>query len=171
MLYKLLLFFCALFQTSFAFSPSSSKSIYSHHMSKLESRKDVIEEENNGLRLGFIGCGTIASAIINGFLTQKDFSISSVIISRRSESKSHALNQKYGDEIIQISDDNQHIVDNSEIIFLCVLPEQEEEVLSNLTMNEEKTLVSLVVSLLLCFVLSLFALNVLCLHIFSSKRT
>lgn len=115
-------------------------------MSKLASSKDT-EEDNNGLRLGFIGCGTIASAIINGFLTQTDLFISSVTISRRSESKSQALNQKYGNEIIEISDDNQHTVDNSEIIFLCVLPEQEEEVLTNLNIDEKKTLVSLVVSL------------------------
>mmetsp|Transcript_6190 Transcript_6190/g.7211 ORF Transcript_6190/g.7211 Transcript_6190/m.7211 type:complete len:327 (+) Transcript_6190:89-1069(+) len=96
-----------------------------------------------GLTLGFIGCGTIASAIVTGFLTQNEIPISAVYVSRRSQSKSSALAQKYGDRII-ICDDNQKIVDSCGTLFVCVLPEKEEEIISGLTIGNDKTLISLV---------------------------
>ncbi len=110
----------------------------------------------DGIKLGFIGCGTIASSIATGLLTQTQVPIASMIVSRRSESKSSALIEKFGDNIIQISDENQVIVDRSDIIFLCVLPEHEQEVLGQLEICKEKTLVSLVVrclAILLLFIL------------------
>lgn len=111
----------------------------------------------DGIKLGFIGCGTIASSIATGLITQTQVPIASITVSRRSESKSSALIEKFGNDIIQISDENQVIVDRSDIIFLCVLPEHEKEVLGQLEMSEEKTLVSLVVRLscnltTICFV-------------------
>ncbi len=130
-------------------SPSSSSQIAE------QQETSIIKDQSSGVTVGFIGCGTIASAIITGFLTQIEVPISSVFVSRRSESKSKALHEKYGEEMITISDDNQHIVDNSEIIFLCVLPQQEEEVLTSLNIDDEKTLVSLVV----CFLHSSYLLS------------
>jgi len=155
-LFKFILFYWFIGSAVFAFSPSSSSS--SQLMSATQLSEATVSDndaqtnnvesggttKNNGVKLGFIGCGTIASAIATGLLTQNKISISSVVVSRRSESKSKLLNEKYGDELVKISDDNQFIVDNSDIIFLCVLPQQEEEVLTNLQIDEEKTLVSLV---------------------------
>ena len=115
------------------------------HNSNDDNQDNDTQKEGKGINLGFIGCGTIASSIATGLLTQTKIPISSVVISRRSESKSSALVQKFGDDIVTISDDNQSIVDNSDIIFLCVLPQQEEEVLSQLQISKEKTLISLVV--------------------------
>jgi len=103
--------------------------------------KDVSCEPN--LTLGFIGCGTIASAIITGLLTQNEMQIEKIYVSRRSESKSGALAKRYRDRIV-VCDDNQKIVDSCGILFLCVLPENEEEVLNSLTIGRETTLVSLV---------------------------
>lgn len=97
-----------------------------------------------GLTLGFIGCGTIASAIVTGLLTQNEIPISTVYVSRRSQSKSSALAQKYGDRVI-ICDDNQKIADSCGTLFVCVLPEKEEEIISGLTIGNDTTLVSLVV--------------------------
>eukprot|EP00551_Chaetoceros_affinis_P010745 CAMPEP_0203677642 /NCGR_PEP_ID=MMETSP0090-20130426/28969_1 /ASSEMBLY_ACC=CAM_ASM_001088 /TAXON_ID=426623 /ORGANISM="Chaetoceros affinis, Strain CCMP159" /LENGTH=313 /DNA_ID=CAMNT_0050544595 /DNA_START=76 /DNA_END=1017 /DNA_ORIENTATION=- len=134
---------------TYAFSPSSM--LCTTHTSNVSStaassngQADEYDEQQRGLRLGFIGCGTIAAAIVTGLLTQTEVQVSSVIVSRRSESKSTALVEKFGNEKIQISDDNQFIVDNCDILFLCVLPAQEEQVLTHLKINEEKILVSLV---------------------------
>ena len=56
-------------------------------------------------------------------------------------------------------DNNQDIVDQSDVIFLCVLPDQTSEVLQNIKFDSEKhTLVSLVVGfylILFCFVKTL----------------
>jgi len=109
------------------------------------SLKTFVEDlsDRPGLTLGFIGCGTIASSIVTGLLTQNEIPISTVYVSRRSQSKSSALAQKYGDQIV-ICDDNQKIVDSCGTLFICVLPEKEEEIISGLTIGNDKTLVSLV---------------------------
>ena len=133
------------------------------------------DHQKEGFNIGFIGFGTIASSIATGLLTQTEVPISSIFVSRRSESKSRALMETFGSTttatasstasstttttatnttavtarrnttIIQISDDNQFIADQSDLIFLCVLPQQEEEVLGQLKLSQDKTLVSLVV--------------------------
>ena len=136
---------------TYAFTPPNSKLQSAHKPSTVSNssnnESDVIDQVAEGLRLGFIGCGTIASSIATGIMTQTQISVTSIVVSRRSESKSSALLEKYGDDVIEISDENQHIVDNCDIIFLCVLPEQEEQVLGRLKIHEDKTLVSLVVRL------------------------
>jgi len=93
--------------------------------------------------IGFIGCGTIACAIATGLLTQNEIPVSKIYVSRRSESKSSLLAEKFGDRV-SVCDDNQDIVNSCDVVFLCVLPTQEEEVLTGLDIDKEKTLVSLV---------------------------
>lgn len=157
----LLLAIILLFEFSFkmtnAFTPQSISTKSEQTMKHMSSdsnipiyddnQDDTIAEEKEveGVRLGFIGCGTIASAIATGLLSQTQIPILSITLSRRSESKSSVLKQTFGDDIIQISDENQIIVDRSDIIFLCVLPQQEKEVLSNLNISDDKILISLVV--------------------------
>ena len=121
------------------------------HSSLRSSAQDLSsstkEKEMESLKLGFIGCGTIASAIATGLLTQTDRSISHVCVSKRSESKSSILAKNYPDRVtVMEADKNQDIVDSSDIIFICVLPTQEESVLKDLNIPKEKVLVSLVVS-------------------------
>mmetsp|Transcript_17605 Transcript_17605/g.20375 ORF Transcript_17605/g.20375 Transcript_17605/m.20375 type:complete len:315 (-) Transcript_17605:1077-2021(-) len=120
--------------TSMSYAFSSSPDIQLHKTKP---------SSNEGVKLGFIGFGTIASAIATGLLTQTQENISSVYVSRRSESKSSELSQKF-QNCVHICEDNQFIVDNCDILFLCVLPEQEEEVLKSLKIGDDKILVSLV---------------------------
>lgn len=70
-------------------------------------------------------------------------------MTKRSESKSSKLKQSFPD-IVTIYDSASDVVHNSNVVFLCVLPQQVEEVLdelnkSNVWRKEEHTLVSLVV--------------------------
>jgi pyrroline-5-carboxylate reductase len=96
------------------------------------------------LSLGFVGCGTIASAIATGFATQINIPLQAISVSRRSEKKSSELQKKFPD-LVTVYDDNQDVVDRSDIIFVCVLPQQTSEVLRGLHFdNERHTIVSLV---------------------------
>lgn len=106
-------------------------------------RGNMSSNNTTGGNLGFVGFGTIAQAIATGLLTQKEHPIDKVYISKRSESKSSALAEKFSDKVV-ICDNSQEIADECETLFLCVLPDQEEEVLKSLDLKEETTLVSLV---------------------------
>jgi hypothetical protein len=129
---------------------------------------------NDGISVGFIGCGTIASSIATGLVLAHNSNsavttkIKSMIVSRRSESKSNQLkelvldsnnesnenennnNNNNNNNIIisfDITDNNQKIVNEADIIFLTVLPAQAEDVLKNLTFDTKRhILISLVVS-------------------------
>jgi shikimate 5-dehydrogenase len=103
-----------------------------------------------GQKVGFIGCGTIAAAIATGLATTDDGAdgplVSSISISRRSKAKSAALAERFP-ELVTVHDDNQEILDRSDIIFITVLPEQASTVLQSLKFDPERhNLVSLVVS-------------------------
>lgn len=97
--------------------------------------------------MGFIGFGTIASAIATGVAEQTKLPVASISVSRRSTSKSRALQEKYPD-LVTISDDTQEIIDQSpDFIFLCVLPEIVDKVLQDATFQKSTaTLVSVVAS-------------------------
>ncbi|KAL3920425.1 MAG: hypothetical protein SGARI_006947, partial [Bacillariaceae sp.] len=98
---------------------------------------------DRGVSIGFIGCGTIASAIVTGMATQKEVNIDSMVVTRRSEAKSKLLQESFPD-LVTIQDDNQNIVDNCQLIFLTVLPQQTKQVLESLTFKPGQSLVSLV---------------------------
>lgn len=116
--------------------------------------------------LGFIGFGTIASAIARGLASTEDEaksdksvpSFSKINVSRRSETRSSAIKLEFPD-LVSVYDDNQAIIDNSDFVFLCVLNNQTEEALQKLSFDSSRhTLVSLVVrtlilELLYCFFL------------------
>eukprot|EP00804_Cyclotella_cryptica_P016590 CCRYP_001924-RC/>CCRYP_001924-RC protein AED:0.17 eAED:0.17 QI:74/1/1/1/0.66/0.57/7/2282/374 len=108
------------------------------------------------IRAGFIGCGTIAYSIASGlanpkhaiFLSQHSLSLSSICVTRRSESRSTKLKDSYPD-VVTVYDSAEEVVKNSEVVFLCVLPQHVDGVLGELTdegvWNEDvHTLVSLV---------------------------
>ena len=101
------------------------------------------------VRVGFVGCGTIAAAIARGLATLSEGSqikVESIAVSRRNEAKSRVLADTFP-ELVTVHDDNQNILNNSDLIFLCVLPQQTSEVLESLSFDSSRhTLVSLAVS-------------------------
>jgi pyrroline-5-carboxylate reductase len=115
------------------------------------------ESDLQPIRAGFIGCGTIAYSIASGlanpshstYLSQNSLALSSIHVTRRSESRSSQLKEAYPD-VVTVCETAEEVVKNSEIVFLCVLPQHVDEVLAEL---KEKgvwkegvhTLVSLVV--------------------------
>ena len=71
------------------------------------------------MRLGFIGTGKIASSVIEGICNSK-IKYKKIIVSKRNNKVSLKLKKKFKKIIIYKS--NQHIVDNSDWIFLSVTP-------------------------------------------------
>ena len=113
------------------------------------------------IRAGFIGCGTIASAIATSFaepnhkphLAQAGYILQSICVTRRSESKSTKLKENFGTDVVTIYESADEVVANSDLIFLCVLPQQVDSVLEDLKKKgvwrkDDHTLISLVVSIL-----------------------
>ncbi|RCK32283.1 hypothetical protein TH19_19510 [Thalassospira profundimaris] len=96
------------------------------------------------MKLGFIGTGAISDAMIRG-LVSSDFPVSDVIVSRRGERVSSRLAADF--DQVQVLDDNQAIIDQSDMIFLAVLPQIAREVLEPLHVPDGKTIVSLIATI------------------------
>jgi pyrroline-5-carboxylate reductase len=135
--------------SSVLLSTSSLDSSKNQH-SRSDDNGGGASTTTDGLRVGFIGCGTIASAIINGMATQSTISIKSIVVTNRSESKSSVLAKTFPDLVDVVYDDGdnnslQEIVDRSDIVFLTVLPEQALGVLRQVQLDPGRhSLVSLV---------------------------
>jgi NADP oxidoreductase coenzyme F420-dependent len=113
----------------------------------LHHSDDNNKNETNGIRFGILGCGTIGSAIARGIMTQTRIPIQSIIVTKRSESKSKELQQEFP-SIISCYESPQTILDRSDWIFLTVLPQQTTNMLQSLTWDPSRHyLISLVVRL------------------------
>jgi pyrroline-5-carboxylate reductase len=118
--------------------------------SKSDNNNDFQYSMNN-LSVGFIGCGTIASAIARGLARasegeESSLAVQKMMVSMRSQSKSIPLFSELSPKLdISVESENQAIVDASDLIFLTVLPQQASEVLQSLEFDPNRhVLVSLV---------------------------
>ena len=93
-------------------------------------------------RYGFVGVGTMSSAIVRGMCTLPE-SPQSVVLSPRGAEKAAALAAAFPGTV-SIAADNQGVVDASDVVFVGVLPKQCEEVLRALRFEARHTVVSLV---------------------------
>ena len=107
-----------------------------------------------GSRLGFLGVGTMNSAIIEGILNlpiskdcvSDDFSLP-IFVSPRGSMKVSSLLKKHGNTKIRVCKDNQDLLDKSDVVFIGVRPEQVDKyvmtyyqllkVLSNLNITKK----------------------------------
>lgn len=95
-------------------------------------------------KLGLIGTGIIGSALVTGFCESGEEV--SILVSPRTREKAEKLRERYPDQV-RIASDNQQVVEESQWIFLAVLPQQALGVLEELHFTPEKKLISLVPSL------------------------
>ena len=96
------------------------------------------------MKLGFIGTGVITEAIITG-LTRSDYPASDIFVSLRNRQVSERLVKM--SPKVHVLDDNQAIVDQSDIIFLAVLPQQAEQILYPLQFGDLAHIVSLIATI------------------------
>ena len=93
-------------------------------------------------KVGFIGCGKMASAIIKGVLSSKFLKKSQVIASEVNEEFANAKEKELG---IKVFTDNKTVAKNSDVIFLAVKPQFIKEILQEIKndLNEDKLIVSI----------------------------
>lgn len=77
-------------------------------------------------KLGFIGCGNMATAIINGAVSSGFIAGENVFVFDVDSVKTNALNEKYG---INICDSAEQVVNNTAVTVLAVKPQVFPEVL------------------------------------------
>lgn len=93
-------------------------------------------------RLGFIGVGTIASALVRGLCVGVERPPRIVLSPRGGSAR---LAAELG-ECVSIAPNNQAVVDRCDVLLLCVLPQQASEVLGALTFRDGQILVSVLSS-------------------------
>jgi pyrroline-5-carboxylate reductase len=92
-------------------------------------------------RLGFVGVGAIAAALINGMCAAGQ-QRGTFLLSPRNAELSHGLAKRF--PFVKVAADNQSVVAGSDIVFLAVTPQVTHEVLSALKFRQDQRIVSLI---------------------------
>ena len=91
------------------------------------------------MKLGFIGTGNIVSDVVTG-ISKSKIDYKKIIISPRNKKKALNLKRKFKE--ISIAKNNQEVIDNSDWIFLGVLPKIGEKILPNLKFKKKQVVIS-----------------------------
>lgn len=97
------------------------------------------------MTIGIIGLGIVGQAVATGLCEISDMDLK-LLVSERTREKSAALAARYPEKV-EVSEDNQDIVDRADWVVLAVLPKQAEEVLAGLRFHEGQKFISLVPTL------------------------
>lgn len=87
------------------------------------------------MRIGVLGLGTIATAVVEGMVTD----VHDIVVSRRGAANAERLQEAYGLRVA----DNQDVVDASELLFIGLTDDVAAKVLSGLRFREDQRVVSL----------------------------
>jgi pyrroline-5-carboxylate reductase len=96
------------------------------------------------MQLGFVGTGTITTAIIDGLIKADPF-WAEIVVSPRNAQTSQRLSARYGS--VRIAANNQEVLDSCEMVLVAVRPQVVAEVLRGLAFREDHQVVSLVATL------------------------
>jgi len=91
--------------------------------------------------LGFIGSGKITSSVVEG-ICNSDIKYKKIYISYRNKKISKSLKEKYKKIIILKS--NQEIIDNSDWIFLSVIPSVGLKIIKKLNFKKDQKVISFI---------------------------
>ena len=101
----------------------------------------------NQSTFGFIGCGTITSAIVTGLCTLPLAERpTAIIVSPRNAAKAAALASQFP-TIVQVATTNQEVLDRSTVVFLAVIPQIAKQVIPTLTFQSTHTIISVIAAL------------------------
>ena len=94
------------------------------------------------MRIGFIGCGNMATAMIKGILDSQKVKTEDVIASAKSEKTREKIKTELG---INAARKNKEVVEFSDILFLAVKPQYYEEVIQEIKddLRENQMIVSI----------------------------
>jgi len=93
------------------------------------------------MKLGFIGIGKIAKAVVEGFCTSnlKDLEI---YLSPRNHENSTALSHRFPN--VEKTTSNQDVVDKADIVFLCMKPDLIRDELKSLSFKSHHEIISFI---------------------------
>lgn len=94
------------------------------------------------MKLGFIGCGNMASAIMGGIIRKKLVGPEDIIGSDALEAARDKAKNTFG---IQVTDSNEEVAERAEIIFLAVKPQYYKEVIAQIRthVSAEKLIITI----------------------------
>ncbi|MCL2376827.1 MAG: NAD(P)-binding domain-containing protein [Defluviitaleaceae bacterium] len=95
------------------------------------------------MKIGFLGVGTIASCMIEGFCDLGDEH--QFFLSPRNTQKSAALAERYGN--VTVCDSNQHVVDQCEVVFISMLATNCLDVLRGLNFRASQRIINVVATI------------------------
>lgn len=94
------------------------------------------------MKLGFVGVGAISQACIEALLTGQNADSVSIVLSPRSRNRADQLAAKYSQ--VSIAENNQDVLDKSDVVFMGVLPGQMRDVCAELTFRSDHIIGSLI---------------------------
>ncbi len=103
---------------------------------------------SNNIKIGFIGCGNIANAIINGILKSEIIKKESINIFDTDSIKTKAFSEKG----INITKSASEAAKNSDYLFLTVKPQVYEDVLKAMEIPEETILITVAPGITIDFI-------------------
>ena len=94
------------------------------------------------MKIGFIGCGNMACAMIGGILRKQMLSAEEIIVSDVKETTRIAVQEKYD---VCVAEDNVKVAESAEILVLAVKPQFYEEVISDIkrVITDEQIIVTI----------------------------
>ena len=95
----------------------------------------------NVMKLGFIGTGKIASAVITGICNSK-IKFTKILISSRNKLIAKKLSKKF--KKVVIAKNNQSIIDSSNWVFLSVTPTVGQKIIKELKFRSNQTIISFI---------------------------
>jgi len=93
------------------------------------------------MKLGFLGTGTIADAVIRGICTS-DLGIDTITVSPRNAQTAHKLAADFS--CVTVARDNQEVVERSDLVFVALRAGIAEEILKSLTFREGQKVVTFI---------------------------
>lgn len=100
-------------------------------------RKDGLD-----MKIGFIGCGNMGSAMMQGILNAGKCKADEIMVSAKTEATLQAKKDAFG---VQVSRDNREVAAFAEVLFLAVKPQFYEEVIAEIkdSVTEKQLIVSI----------------------------
>lgn len=99
------------------------------------------EPDTAAHRIGIIGVGEIASAIVEALLAGPNAGTLEFALSPRSLDRSRGLAERY--ERVRVAASNQQVVHGADVVMIAVLPEHVEAVCRELTLSPDQTIIGL----------------------------
>lgn len=94
------------------------------------------------MKIGFIGCGNMGSAMMQGILNAGKCKVDEIMVSAKTEATLQAKKDAFG---VQVSRDNREVAAFAEVLFLAVKPQFYEEVIAEIkdSVTEKQLIVSI----------------------------